>query len=475
MLGLKNTLWNAASGMNVSQAGLSTVGHNLANADTEGYSRQKVHIANRGPVRIIAGSQEISQAGQGSAVENIHRAHSTFLERQLLRDRMERGFFQEQSEGLKLFERLYDDQATSTLGPSIDEFFSAVGDLSQEPHRFGNREMFVATAESVARAFNSYATDAHRVREDADRTIEARIARINELADIITATNARIGTIESMGRSANDFRDQRDQATKEIAELIDVRIHIHKDGGAQVDLANGFTLVQGETRATLSMLPDPANSGLGAIQHTSLSGVTTDITNAIQTGSIGGLLSLRDRTVPQHTAQMDQLAFTFVEQVNAIHRAGFGLDGLDGRNLFDPIAGVQGAAAAVNVEAGIVADPNTVAAAVDPLGLPGDNRNALAMIELQMTSHAALSGVTLNHFYSEQVRAVGADVSRTEHLADFHQARFEQSDSLRESIEGVSIDDEMVDLNRFQKHFEASARVMDTVNRMMDEIMQLVR
>ena len=99
MLGLKNTLWNAASGMNVSQAGLSTVGHNLANADTEGYSRQKVHIANRGPVRIIAGSQEISQAGQGSAVENIHRAHSTFLERQLLRDRMERGFFQEQSEG----------------------------------------------------------------------------------------------------------------------------------------------------------------------------------------------------------------------------------------------------------------------------------------------------------------------------------------------------------------------------------------
>ncbi|MBV70321.1 MAG: flagellar hook-associated protein FlgK [Myxococcales bacterium] len=475
MLGLKNTLRNAASGMNTSQAGLATVGHNLANADTDGYSRQQVHIGNRGPLRIISGSQQISQAGQGATVQNIQRAHSTFLERQLLRDRMERGFFQEQSQGLKLFERLFDDQASNTIGPAVDEFFNAARDLSQEPHRFGNRQMFMLSADNIARSFNEFAQQAHSVREDADRTVQANVERINELAEIITATNARIGTIEAVGITANDFRDQRDIAIKEIAELADVRVLIHRDGGAQIDLANGFSLVQGSNRAVLSTIPDPANAGLLAIEHTSLSGVTTEITNSIQTGEIGGLLNLRDTVIPTHMGEMDQLAFTFVAEVNAIHQAGVGLDGLGGRDLFDPIGAVAGASLSISVNQAIEADPGLIAAAIDPAALPGDNRNLLALADLQTAPHAVLTNVTFNHFYSEIIRSVGAGVNRSEQLSEFHQTRFEQSDSLRESIEGVSIDDEMVDLSRFQKHFEASARVMDTVNRLMDELMQLVR
>jgi flagellar hook-associated protein 1 FlgK len=88
-----------------------------------------------------------------------------------------------------------------------------------------------------------------------------------------------------------------------------------------------------------------------------------------------------------------------------------------------------------------------------------------------MTSQAAIGNVSFNQFYGEILRQVGFDVLQNEQLGEFHQARFEQSDSLRELIEGVSIDDEMVDLSRFQKYFEASARVMDTVNRLMDEIL----
>jgi len=475
MLGLKNTLWNTVSGMNVSQAGLSTVGHNLANADTEGYSRQKVHIGNRGPLQVHTGSEQISQAGQGARVENINRAHSTFLERQLLRDRLDRGFFDGQSGALRLFERLFDEGSSNTVGTAMDDFFNSVRELSQDPSSDGHRDMFLERTRDVTRSFNRVAQDSHRVQEDIDRSLQAKIERINELGEVIRNANARIGSIEAVGLTANDSRDHRDMAVKEIAELANVRVLIHRDGSAQIDLANGFTLVQGTTLASLRTLPDPANGGLRAVQHIGLNGVATDITDSITRGEIGGLLEARDTTIPDRMAEIDNLAFTFTQEVNAIHQGGFGLDGLGGRDLLTPIGAVNGAALAMAVEPGVLANPDQVAAATDPLAVPGDNRNLLRLADLQMARQGVLGDVSLNHFYGEVVRRVGSDVAQNQTYAEFHQARFEQSDALRESIEGVSLDDEMVDLSRYQKHFEASARVMDTVNRLMDEILQLVR
>ena len=173
--------------------------------------------------------------------------------------------------------------------------------------------------------------------------------------------------------------------------------------------------------------------------------------------------------------EVDELAFNVAQEVNAVHRAGFGLDAVGGRDLFVPIVAVAGAALDMRVEAGVMADPDQLAAATDPLSVPGDNRNLIALTGLQVTRQAALGNVSFNSYFSEIVRGIGSAVSQNDQNSDLHEARFAQSEALRASVEGVSIDDEMVDLTRFQKHFEASARVMDTVNRLMDEIMSLVR
>jgi flagellar hook-associated protein 1 FlgK len=278
-----------------------------------------------------------------------------------------------------------------------------------------------------------------------------------------------------VGRSANDNRDQRDNAIRELATLIDVRVMYSDSGEAKVELANGFSLVQGTVTAELSTLPDPQNNGLLSIQYTSVSGVTTDITGAITAGELGGQLEARDRVLPRHMAEIDGLAFSFINEVNTIHSAGFGLDGINGRDLFVPTAAVQGSSLAMAVNPDILADNSRIAAAIDPVGLPGDNQNLLRLADLQQTHHAALGGVSFNHFYAETIRSVGQSVKEVDQLSLIYDTRFDQSESLRESIEGVSIDDEMVDLSRFQKHFEASARVMDTVNRLMESVLQLVQ
>jgi flagellar hook-associated protein 1 len=475
MLGLKNTLWNSVSGMSTSQAGLSTVGHNIANADTEGYSRQTLQIGSRGPLRIFTGSEQPSQAGQGSQVINITRSHSTFLERQLLRDRLNRGFHEGRRESMQVFESIFDNGASATVGDSIDTFFNSARELSQDPSSPSARRMLVEHAEQVARDFNSAATGAREIQQDIDRTISNRLEKINELARVIAEANARIGNVEATGQSANDFRDHRDQAIKEIAELADVRVFKQESGLVSVDLANGFALVRDQISSTLRALPNPNNDGLSAVQHVSVGGTVSDITGDISFGEIGGLLDLRDNIIPAHMAELDTLAFNLSEEVNAIHRAGFGLDGVDGRNFFTPIVGGQGAAAAIQVEANIVTDPGQIAAATDAAAVPGDNRNIDAITDLQTGKLAALGNTTFGQFFGELTRSAGYAVENNSNFAEVHTARYEQSDALRESIEGVSLDDEMVDLSRYQKHFEASARVMSTVNRLMDEILQLVR
>ena len=258
MIGLKNILRNAVSGMAVSQVGLTTVGHNIANADVEGFSRQQVHMGTRDPLRIVAGTQEMSQLGQGARVDNIMRAHDTFIERQILRDRLGKGFYGGRKQALSILERLVDNGVSPTIGKRLDEFFNSVRELSQDPSSSGLRENVLENADRLANSFNSMAVEAREVQEAVDRQLQEHVDKINFLADTISQMNVAAGSIEASGKMANDFRDRRDQAIRELSDLIDIRATALPSGGYAVSLANGFSLVQGEVTAELQLTPDPA-------------------------------------------------------------------------------------------------------------------------------------------------------------------------------------------------------------------------
>ncbi|MEE2787574.1 MAG: flagellar hook-associated protein FlgK [Myxococcota bacterium] len=475
MIGLKNILRNAVSGMSASQVGLTTVGHNIANAGVEGYSRQQVHLGTRDPLRVVAGTQEMSQIGQGARVGNIMRAHDSFIEGQIMRDRLGKGFHGGRQQALAILERLVDNGASPTIGDRLDDFFNSLSELSQNPSSLGTREMVLESADRLASSFESMAVESREVQESIDRELREHVDKINSLADIVSQMNVAAGSIEASGKMANDFRDRRDQAIRELSDLIDIRVNAMPSGGHAISLANGFSLVQGDAVARLQLTPDPANNGLFGVEHVSTSGVVTDITRRLNQGEVGGLLDVRDRIVPTHMLEVDTLAFNINQEVNTIHQAGFGLDGVGNRDLFTQIAGIPGAALAMRLDPAIAGSPDQLAAATDPLAVPGDNRNLQDLVSIRDSRLPGLGSVTFTSYYAEIVRSVGSEVAQNTRNLDVQEARFNQSEALRNSIEGVSIDDEMVDLTRFQKHFEASARVMDTVNRLMDEIMSLVR
>lgn len=471
MLGLRAAFVTSLSGLRTSQVALATISHNIANADTVGYSRQRIEAEARAAVRFGG----VGYIGQGVNVDNITRADAQFLELQVMRDRTLSGFYNGREETLAIFERLYAEGATPTLGDAIDDFFNSARELSQDPSSFGTRTAFANAVESVARTFRTLATDAQIVQQGIDDDLAANLDRVNQLARKIAEMNARIVSGEVGGEQANDFRDQRDLAIRELSELVDVNVLPQKNGTVSVEIAGRYNLVQEDFAATLEGVPDPANNGLLAVEYVGVTGQRLDITARLDEGAIGGFLDVRDRIIAQQLTQLDDLAFTFVNEVNAVHQAGFGLDGVGGRDLFVPPAGVQFAAANVRVDPAMLADPNLIAAATDPLAIPGDSRNLQAIADLQYANHAVLGDVGFNRYYAELLHQVGTESATNRDRATFHAVRAEQSESLRESVEGVSIDDEMIELTRYQKHFEANSKVITTVESLLDTLLQIIR
>lgn len=471
MMGLRGAFVSGLSGLRVSTGALATVGHNIANAHTVGYSRQRAEIGQRDPIRFATAGY----LGQGADINAISRAEDRFLERQVIRDRTLSGFYNGREETLAIFERLYAEGQTPTVGDALDSFFNAARELSQDPSSYGPRTGFVQAVEGVANTFRTLANDATTLRHGIDDDLEAHLEDVNRLAKKIAEMNARIVSGEIGGAQLNDFRDQRDQAIREMSELVDVNVLPQKNGTVSIEIAGHFNIVQEDFAARLEGLPNPANDGLIDIELVGASGERSNITAELDEGLIGGLVDLRDGTIAEQLANLDQLAFQFAQEVNAIHRAGFGLDGVGGRDLFVPLAGQDDAAGNLYVDAAILADPNLVAAATDPLGVPGDNRNLQALADLQHADHAVLGDVNFNRYYAELLNQVGTAAAENRDRAVFHAVRADQSENLRESVEGVSIDDEMIDLTRFQKHFEANSKVITTVEAMLDTLMQILR
>lgn len=470
MLGLRHALFNGVSGMFGSQTSLATVGHNIANADSEGYSRQRVGMSAQSPFRLgLKG-----YVGSGSQIDYIRRAHDNFIEAQSLRDRGLRSYYAGRERPLDLLERLYNDGSSPTLGDAYDEYFNQARELSQDPSSFGARRSFLTAAEGLALTFRNLAADANMVQVGIDDTVKVRAERVNALAQTIAAANATIVSTELNATDANDARDQRDAAVRELGGLINLKVLKDPDGSITIDIASGYNLVQGDVHAQIDAVPDPANQGFLSVDFINIHGTRTDITARIDEGEIGGLLNVRDTVIGNALDEINNLAFTFVTEANNIHAAGFGLDGVDGRPLFVPVAGQAFAAAQVQVDAVISAEPNLIATSTDAAGLPGNNRNILAMSELQEQTFAVLGGHTFNREYAELMADIGTTVANNRQNSEFHQVRFDQTESLRESIEGVSMDEEMLDLTRFQKHFQANTKVIQTVSDLLDSVLRFM-
>jgi len=461
---LLSVLSNAASSLGVYRALTATIGHNIQNANTPGYARQRAVLSETSPAEAASGAY----IGRGVALQAVTQVRDRFVEAQIPAAIGSAARSAAESEALAALHAL-DPGAAGGLGASIGGFYAALRGLSQNAGDAGLRTTALGAARSLAHAFNRAAGSIEQTRSALDARLGGLVSEVNTEARAVAELNAEVNAARAAGAEPNDLLDMRQVHLDKLAELVGATQVPTSEGDVNLVLPGGVVLVAGRRAGVLSAAPDPGNGGHLAVSLRAVDGSgPSRLAASSFSGAVAGVLEARDGALASAASAVDQLAFDLAASVNAVHAAGFGLDGVSGRPLFDAGAAAAGAAGRI---AAALADPRQLAAASSAAALPGDARNAQALVA---TESAALSGgkdpqATLSSIISD----FGAEAQRSAAYASQDAAIRDNLLHLRESISGVSIDEELVAMQRAQRGFEAITRVIRTADEMLQVLMQL--
>lgn len=462
MATLTSLLHVGASGLRAATLGVNVTSQNATNATTPGYSRRAlVQSPVPGP----------PEGGGGVWARGPSRITDPFIERRLLGATSASAGASAQRQ-LAEAANVAMSEGAGGLGDALSALETALREASSSPSDLGRRAAVVARASNVADAFKSASQSVVDARREADQRVVDAVAEVNRLSAQIEHLQREIRESEITGVEASDLRDTRDQKVRELAALVPASVLDGPNGTVTVLLAGGRALVHAEGGASPLSTDVDATTG-HVIVTAKMSGADVDITGELEGGEIGGLIAARDGVLKQSEDDLDQLASDVAAQLNAAHVTGFGLDGVSGRNLFTPVASVSGAARSLSVDAAVAGDPRAVALAQDPALVPGDNRGALALIDVFSTAFARGGTTTPGGAVAAMVADVGNAIVDADANVSRSSAQLAQVTSLRDSISGTSSDDEMVSLMSYQRAYEASLRVVSAADQMMQELLQL--
>lgn len=465
-MSILSTLFIGREALTTHQQAIQTAGHNLANVSTPGFSRQRVELSSAVPE-----SQGALSLGHGVHVDGIRSLISNFFETQLVNVNGTLGFSQAENRALAGVESAF--PPTGGLPSALDNFFSSLSDLASNPGGQVERVNLIGKANTLGETLGHVRSIVANVQTGLDTDLAGSVQRVNNILPQIAKLNKQIIAGEVGGDRANDLRDQRQVLVQELSRLTGATVQEESDGQATVHV-HGLLLVSRDQVATLEATTFNT-FGLRDISYQSPNGVRADATPFITGGEIGGLIAMRDGEIPRVLDRLDQLAKTLVDTVDTQHALGFDRNGNPGGNFFASIAATAGAAAQVRVDSAIIADPQLIAAAQTAAGVPGDNRNALALVNLKDTASVALGNITPNAFLHSLISDVGTNAQASETGVDFQNALLKESQARREATSGVSIDEELTNLILFQRAFQAASVLVRTGDEMYQTILDMVR
>jgi flagellar hook-associated protein 1 FlgK len=458
MLGLLNI---GQSALLTHQKAIDITGNNIANVNTPGYSRQRLIMQQGQPVRV----NNMTMSTGVTADSAIQRFYDQFLGAQLRDENEHLGRWEAQKEALEKAELMFDEANDYGLSSAMNEYWNAWQDLSNTPDGIAERTSLLSAAQFLATTFNQIYSNLSTLQQDIDTHVDGIAANINDMTDRIAVLNQKISQVEITGHNANELRDERDQLVFELAEMIDINSFEDGDGNLNIDIANGKPLVNGTSTWDLVTMD---NAGVQDVFWRASDGSTVNITASIAGGELKGWIESRDGLLSGYLTTLDDLANAIRNDVNIQHALGFDLNGNAGGIFFTGTGAVDMA-----VNAAVVADTDLIAAAGLGEGLPGGNTNAIAMANLQDASSAALGGSTFGNYYGSLVGKVGADVQAAKFNQE-HQAIMVQSlESYRQEVSGVSLDEEMINLVKFQHAYNAAAKLITTADEMLDSILAM--
>lgn len=560
------------------QEALNVTAHNIANVNTPGYSRQRVVMETTTPITTGAG-----QAGSGVTVSGIERVYDRYLNNQISNENETLGRWEAEKGGVERVEVVFNEASGYGLNQSMSEFWNGWQDLANNPSGHTEREILLAKGETLADNFQQTYNDLAAIRTELDNSISQTVNQINVKADQIADLNQKIVQIEASGDNANDYRDERDLALKELSLMIDITASEENSGSVTVTLGGGNKLVDGSTSPDLSTMTNSAG-------FRDVVWALTEASINISGGKLKGWLEVRDVTIPGYLENMENLVnsikgveatkvtvttdasdlggkyftlssptpayyvwydiddgpgdplssnpngiavvildtdtaaevatktavaiaaiadfdappptgttltitnvvagaatdsadgllaptdFTITtltdggNGVNTIHRGGYGLDGSTASDFFTGTLGGND----FGVDSAISGNVNTIAASGTAAGVPGDNSNAISIANLQNTLTMSTNTATFDDYYNSIVSDVGQEVQQASSRYDHQYSMVAYLDNYRESISGVSLDEEMLNMLQIESAYAAAAKLISKVDEMLQILMAMI-
>ena len=436
----------------VQQGALDRVAHNIANVNTPGYSRQRVHLGAVPP-------PDQGLPGQGVEILSVERVRDLFVDFQIRAENRSAGEYEARSRVLEMAELSLGEPGEGGMRAILVGFFNSWRDLSNAPEQSAMRSAVVQAGATLATAANRADQSFSRLRDESNSRVGQIVTEVNGLAQEIADLNQKIVAVRATGDPAGDLTDQRDLALDRLSHLVDIN-YVEQESGRVDVLTGGRSLVGGNDVYPLEVVPDAGNGNYWRVQWAADGEAYRG-----RGGELKGYLDMRDVDLPARIADLDTLVSQVITDVNAAHAAGFALDGVTtGTDFF---AGTG--AADIEVNGALFGDLNLVAASTLP-NAPGDGSNALALADLQAADNLTGGSETYEEFYGGFVTRLGVAVKDAQGLARAQSLSIEHLEQLRQSVSGVNLDEEMVNLVQYQRAFEASSRVMQKIDEMLDQL-----
>jgi flagellar hook-associated protein 1 FlgK len=460
-MSITSLLFTVRDSLLANQMAIDIVGANVANVNTPGYTRQRTSMESLGNVNVGNASAQV-----GVTVNRIERMYDRYIESQVIDQRQSSGYSEAMMLGLQNIEIILDDTSGGGINDQLNRFWASWEDLSKNPAGKLERSALLSTAETLTGAIVSCKRSLDDINTELNRSIADVVSQINDKISEISSLNKKIMSTEG-GDSGNknDLLDKRSEALRELAAMIDISQLENPDGTVNVSMANGEPLLQGSTAQTLSIVISDGKSDIFN------SNSTGEVSSSITSGKLGAYMELQSSILPKYISDLDDLTNNLATRVNALHGSGFDANGNVGLDFFS-IADTDSPSGSIDINPVISADINRIAASASVSG-DGEHATRLASIRDELLMDGGKS--TLGSFLAAMVGEIGRETANAKTNNDHQAALANYLNNQRESVSGVSIDEEMILLIKYQMGYTTAGKLSQAVNEMLDTLMSLVQ
>ncbi len=448
MSGLLGIIETAKKAIHSSRAGMEVTSHNVSNVNTPGYTRQRVELKSTDVL-----SSKHGMVNAGVRVVGIKQIRDEFIEGEIRRMSNLIGSYSVEKEIFSRIESIINEPSDVGLGKLLQDFFNAFDDLAKNPEDRAVRVTVVQSGRALAQRFNDIFQSLLDVKEDILSEIEAKIKKLNEIISELWKLNQSAVNLYNSGAETNDIRDKINQKLKELSSLADAVVSFDESGAVKVSIG-GVTIVDKNLSVHLEL-----KFSNGKAKILTVGSLSAEV--KLNSGEIFALQNFFNEAIPEIVQKFDQLALNLINKVNEFHRNGYGLDGSTGIDFFSGTG-----AGSIRVNKWVLEDLDKISASIN--GDVGNNEVALGIVNLRNEK-------VISEFYNSIVSDIGLMSRVSSESESLQNMVLNQLESQRDAISGVSIDEEMMNMIKFQKMFEASAKLIQTVNEMIDAILSMVR